>query len=198
MHQHYYSENPESELKLKCFNYEIKNTILSFHSASGVFGFSEKVDRASALLIENFIPSGQTVLDLGCGFGAIGLFIKKLYPEINLTMIDINNRAIEISNQNAELNKLNAEIFQSNLYDRLSERTFFDIVSNPPIAAGKAMNTTLIKKAYDHIEVGGSLWLTAFHNKGGATLKKIMEETFGNVVDVDKSGGIRIYKSTKS
>ncbi|NMA67690.1 MAG: methyltransferase, partial [Clostridiaceae bacterium] len=99
--------------------------------------------------------------------------------------------------KNADLNNIYVETLKSNLYEGLSGRLFGDIVSNPPIAAGKIIYTRLITDAYNHLIKNGTLWLTAFHNKGGATLKRIMKETFGNVEDVVKKGGIRVYRSVK-
>ena len=75
---------------------------------------------------------------------------------------------------------------------------FDDIVTNPPIAAGKKLNTELIQQSYEFLRAGGSLWVVAFHNKGGSTLKKIMENRYGNAHDVVKSGGIRVYRSIKA
>ena len=80
MSEHYFTERPASEIKERSFRQVIKNTGLYLTSVSGVFAFGNKVDRASRLLIEVFSPSGKTVLDLGCGYGAIGLFIEALYP----------------------------------------------------------------------------------------------------------------------
>lgn len=197
MNQHYFTENPESEIKEKSFTESICGSTLTFTSVSGVFSFETKVDRASENLIKNFKPSGSTVLDVGCGYGAIGLFIKNIFPEQSITMIDVNNRALNYTKKNASINNLSVEVLNSNLYSSLEERTFDDIVSNPPIAAGKELNTRLITEAYQHISQNGSLWLVAFHNKGGSTLKNIMKNVFGNVIDVDKSGGVRVYKSIK-
>lgn len=74
---------------------------------------------------------------------------------------------------------------------------FDDIVTNPPIAAGKKLLTQLIAEAYDHLNPKGALWLVAYHNKGGSTLKEIMKNRFGNAEDMEKSGGIRVYKSVR-
>lgn len=197
MAEHYYTENPHSEIKEKTFDASLKGHTLQFTSVSGVFAFGQKVDKASELLIKNFSPSGNSLLDVGCGYGAIGLFLKALYPGQDITMIDINQRALSYAKSNARLNDLLVQVLHSNLYENLTGQKFWDIVSNPPIAAGKALNIQLIQEAYDHLEPNGALWLVAFHNKGGSTLKGIMEEAFGNVEDIEKSGGIRVYKSVK-
>lgn len=197
MSQHYYAENPESEIKEKVFQENLCGIQISFTSVSGVFSFSEKVDKASVNLIKNFTPSGSSLLDIGCGYGAIGLFLKACFPSLKVTMIDINNRALEYTQKNAKTNNLTIEALNSNLFEALSGRVFDDIVSNPPIAAGKELNTRLITQSYKYLSDNGSLWLVAFHNKGGSTLKEIMKSVFGNVTDIDKSGGIRVYKSTK-
>jgi len=195
--EHYYSENPESKIKEIAFDYTIKNVTLKFTSVSGVFSFKNKLDKASELLITSFYPSGKMLLDIGCGYGAIGLFLKALYPNLFVCLSDINSRAVEYSFLNAKNNKLQVKVIQSDLFSNLKGLRFDDIVTNPPIAAGKKINTELIIKSHDFLNIGGALWLVAYHNKGGATLKEIMKERFGNVEDVEKSGGIRVYKSIK-
>lgn len=194
---HYYSEKPKSEIQEHKFSYEIKGIELEFISVSGVFAFSQKVDKASSLLIESFRPSGagNFVLDMGCGIGPISLFIKSRYPHLQVTAVDINERAVSYTGKNALLNDLSIEAMKSDLYSQLDGRLFGDILSNPPIAAGKALNTRMIHEAKDHLLKNGALWLVAYHNKGGETLKRIMNEAFGNVEDIEKKGGIRVYRS---
>ncbi|NMA35029.1 MAG: class I SAM-dependent methyltransferase [Clostridiaceae bacterium] len=196
--EHYFTEKPTSELKERNFTYKIKNEELSLTSVSGVFAFESRVDRASELLIKAFRPSGSSVLDLGCGYGAVGLFIKALYGDQQVCLSDINERAIEYSMLNASSNKLDVKVVKSDLFSALSGISFDDIVTNPPIAAGKKLLTSLIEQACEHLNPGGALWMVAYHNKGGASLKKIMQERFTNVEDVEKSGGIRVYRSVKS
>jgi len=196
-HEHYYTPNPSSEIVEKRFEYKINESLLSFVSVSGVFGFSPYVDKASDILIRNFTPSGATLLDLGCGFGSIGLSLKHKYPELSVTMTDINSRAIEYSLKNASNNRLNTNIILSDLFLSIPDEKFNDILSNPPIAMGKSFLKDLINDSYNHLLPGGSLWLVAFHNKGGASIKNLMIECFGNAIDVKKSGGIRVYKSCR-
>lgn len=196
---HYYSERPQSDIKENNFRYSIKGIELEFTSVSGVFAFSDRVDKASCLLIENFRPSGagNFVLDMGCGIGPISLYIKARYPHLQVTTVDVNERAVFYTNKNAKKNGLNIEVFKSDLYSNLKGRSFGDILSNPPIAAGKVLNTKLISEAKNHLLKNGALWLVAFHNKGGETLKRIMNEVFGNVEDIEKKGGIRVYRAVK-
>lgn len=193
--QHYYTENPTSEIREKTFSYNH----LNFTSVSGVFGFQAEVDKASRLLIENFEPSSENskILDIGCGFGAIGLSIKHMWPTLIVNMVDINNRACDYALKNARLNSLDVTIRSGDLFEPFADETFDEILSNPPIAVGKKFNTRLITESFSRLNDGGSLWLVAFHNKGGSTLKSIMKDVFGNVEDVEKKGGIRVYRSSK-
>lgn len=195
MSEHYYTEQPTSEIRERVFTSKIKDAQLTLTSVSGVFAFESKVDRASELLIKAFQPSGRTILDLGCGYGAIGLFIKSLYSDQALCLSDINERAIDYAMLNASKNHLDVKVTKSDLFSSFDGIRFDDIVTNPPLATGKQLLTSLIEQAAYHLNPNGSLWLVAYHNKGGSTLKKIMEERFSNVRDVDKSGGIRVYKS---
>lgn len=195
MNEHYYTEKPVSDIRENEFTETIGSKTLSFISVSGVFAFGSRIDKVSRLLIENFAPSGKSCLDIGCGYGAIGLFCKALHPQILLTMTDINERAVAYAAKNAERNNIYAKVIKSDLYEELKDSLFWDIVTNPPISAGKSVVTRLIQEAKSHLYPGGALWLAAFHNKGGSTFKKIMEETFGNTEDVVKKGGIRVYKS---
>lgn len=197
MDEHYYTEKPTSDIKERVFQQTIRNTELSLTSVSGVFSFDVKVDRASMLLIENFRPTGRTVLDLGCGYGAVGLFIKALYNNQAVFLSDINERAVDYSMLNASRNHLEIKAVKSDLFSALEGIRFDDIVTNPPLAAGKKLLTRLIDEAFDHLNPYGALWLVAYHNKGGSTLKEIMKARFGNADDMEKSGGIRVYKSIR-
>jgi 16S rRNA (guanine1207-N2)-methyltransferase len=197
MSEHYYTEQPTSEIKEKNFIQSIKGAELSLLSVSGVFSHEDKVDRASRLLIESFRPSGKTVLDMGCGYGAVGLFIKAIYESQSLFLTDINERATDYTKINASKNDLEAIIIKGDLFSAFNGNTFDDIVTNPPFAAGKKLLTQLINEAFDYLNPSGALWLVAYHNKGGSTLKEIMKSRFGNAEDMEKSGGIRVYRSVR-
>ena len=200
MAEHYFTEDPTSEIVELPFEVTFKGHQLSFVSVSGVFSHEPRIDKASQLLLDVFEPSGAaaSLLDVGCGFGPIGLCLKAAFPMLSVTMTDINRRAVAYAKANADRNHIHAEAVQGDLYTAICDRRFGDIVSNPPMAAGKAVNLRLIAEAAAHLEPGGALWLTCFHNKGGETLRKAMAAAFGNVSDVEKGGGIRVYRSVRA
>lgn len=197
MTEHYYTENPTSEIREREFRQTILNAELTLVSVSGVFSFENKIDRASEILIRSYKPSGRSVLDLGCGYGTIGLFVKTIYRNQIVCLSDINERAVSYTMLNAAKNRLEVKAVQSDLFSAFNGVSFDDIVTNPPLAAGKKLLTRLIDEAFDHLNPDGALWLVAYHNKGGSTLKEIMKARFGNAEDMEKSGGIRVYRSIR-
>lgn len=195
--EHYYSENPTSDLRVKEHLLKLKNAHqYKFKAPSGVYG-RKRIDRASILLIENVKLTNEKVLDIGCGYGVIGITLKKEYPNITLFMSDINSRAVEYSKINAKDNNAQAIIKQGHLFEPWQGEQFDVIVCNPPIVAGKAVLHELVMQAKNFLVSGGKFFIVAYHNKGGSSLELYMKEIFGNVIQVIKSGGFRVYLSMK-
>ena len=112
------------------------------------------IDFGSQLLLKCLeVNQGETVLDVGCGYGPLGLSLAKAYG-VQATMVDINNRALDLARQNAERNKIEATIFQSNIYEQV-EGKFDHVISNPPIRAGKQVVHEIIEKSKDFF---GNWW----------------------------------------
>ncbi|WGS65271.1 class I SAM-dependent methyltransferase [Marinitoga aeolica] len=195
--QHYYIENPETELTVKTLTLELKNGhTYIFKAPSGVYGKKE-IDKATKILLENVEITGKKILDIGCGYGVIGITLKKEYPDIDIFMSDINKRAVEFTKINAKDNNIFADIRQGYLFEPWKNEIFDQIISNPPIVAGKKVWMSLIENSYKHLKKEGTLQLVAFHNKGGSRIKEYMKKIFGNVTEITKKGGIRLYKSVK-
>jgi 16S rRNA (guanine1207-N2)-methyltransferase len=192
---HYYSEKQTSRLDLMKFKSVLRGHSLEFYSGSGVFSV-KKVDKGTMVLIENCLVEGD-VLDIGCGIGVVGIAVKKDCPDCDVFLTDINKRAVKLSRMNAELNNVEVRIFQGDLYEPLKGKKFNIILSNPPYTAGRDVCYKIIKKAADHLVKGGSLQLVARHQKGGKMLERKMEEVFGNVEELVKRSGYRVYKSEK-
>ncbi len=197
MGEHYFSEKPSSEEKRGLIRCILAGIEFEFETSSGVFS-GKRLDRGTRLLIESLeIPPSGRILDLGCGYGPIGIFIAKKNPTLEIWMTDINSRAIDLAKLNAIRNGVkNASIVQGNLYEPVEGRLFKLIVSNPPISAGiKKVVEPMIRMAPKHLERGGALQLVVQSNKGGKTVARLMENTFGNVEVIARSSGFRVLSA---
>jgi len=200
---HYFSENPKSSFIREKFEVEILDEKLVIHSGSGLFSLKE-LDFGTELLIKNAkIPkesSSPKILDLGCGYGVVGIALKKHYPNLEVTLVDINDRAIQVSKQNCDENDTECLVLKSDILSNpaLKDTKFDIILTNPPFSAGKKVCIEFIEQSFKYLNKNGSLQLVAPHNKGGESLKKVMLELFGNVDELAKKRGFRVYYSVKN
>lgn len=191
----YYAENPDSAHDI----HELKVTLLrqsfTFLTDSGVFS-KKMVDYGSQVLLNTLdFEKGKTLLDLGCGYGPLGISLAKVQG-VKPTMVDVNNRAIDLAKQNAQKNGVEADIFQSNIYEKVNG-TFDYIISNPPIRAGKQVVHTIISESINYLKVGGNLTIVIQKKQGAPSAKAKMEEVFGNVEILKRDKGYYILRSEK-
>ena len=201
MANHYYTKNPESISQQKHWTYRLKGNTLSFTSDNGVFS-KHTVDFGSELLVESYdIPEQfqkASLLDIGCGYGTMGLAYGKAYPELSIEMIDVNERALVLAQENAKKNGIhNVDIHESNLYDSVKKSQYEIIISNPPIRAGKIVVHTILEKAYDYLAEKGQLVIVIQKKQGAPSAQKKMEEVFGNCERIQWDKGYWILVSTK-
>jgi 16S rRNA G1207 methylase RsmC len=192
---HYYSEKQTSSLNLRKIKVYIRKKYFEFYTGSGVFS-KKKIDKGTTLLAENcVIQIDGKVLDLGCGIGILGILVAKCFPETEILMVDVNRRACKLAKMNVELNQVyNADVKHSNLYENVKEK-FNVILTNPPQTAGKEICFKIIEEAKNYLKKNGTLQLVARHNKGGLVLSKKMKKIFGNLKEIAKKGGYRVYLS---
>lgn len=198
MADHYYSKNPHSKSDPKKWAFTLRGEKLFFNTDAGVFSKGE-VDFGSRLLIESFKPPAAegNLLDVGCGYGPIGLALAKTFPERTVHMVDVNMRAVELSGKNAKENDVeNVRIYES---DGLSEvdGVFAAILTNPPIRAGKETVFKFYDEAFEKLLVGGALWVVIQKKQGAPSTIDRLTELFGQVETVEKKKGYFILKAEK-
>lgn len=191
----YYAENPDAAHDIHELRVDLLGEKMTFLTDAGVFS-KKMIDFGSQLLLKCLeVDEGETVLDVGCGYGPLGLSLAKAYG-VQATMVDINNRALDLARQNAERNKVEATIFQSNIYEQV-EGHFDHVISNPPIRAGKQVVHEIIENSKDFLETGGDLTIVIQKKQGAPSAKSKMEDVFGNCEVVKKDKGYYILRSVK-
>lgn len=198
MSGHYYSKQPDVVSNRQQHTWELRGFKLTFMTDAGVFS-KTGVDYGSQVLINAMeIAPDATVLDVGCGYGPIGITAAKLAPQGRVTMIDINERAVELSKLNAAQNAVhNVVVLQSDLYEAVKNDSFDCIISNPPIRAGKAVVHQIFEEGYRLLNDGGSMWIVIQKKQGAPSAQAKLESLFADVVEVTKDKGYRIFKATK-
>lgn len=197
--EHYYSRTQKVESEPKYWDFTLRNVLFRFKTDNGVFSKKE-VDFGSRLLIEAFVlPNVEgPVLDVGCGYGPIGLSIAKNYPERIVHMIDVNERAIELALENARQNAVdNVEIYESDTLINVKQSNFAAILTNPPIRAGKKTVHDIFEQSYKHLVTQGELWVVIQKKQGAPSAIEKLKELFTTVDTIDKSKGYFIIKAVK-
>lgn len=199
MAEHYYSKNPSVKSDPKEWQAVIRDVRLRFKTDAGVFSKGE-VDFGSRLLAESFaLPEVDgDVLDVGCGYGPIGLSIAASFPDRTIHMIDVNERALSLSRENAGLNSIkNVKIQASDALTAVEMDGFAAILTNPPIRAGKETVFKIYNGAFEKLRIGGELWVVIQKKQGAPSTMTHLEELFGSVEIVEKRKGYYILRAQK-
>ena len=162
------------------FEATVRGHNLQFSSTWGLFS-PRSLDDGSQLLIKSIhIDDGQQTLDLGCGYGAIGLAIAKSCPAGAVHMVDKDFVAVEFATKNAQINHLNnCTAYLSNAFSAVRRAKFDNIVANLPANVGKEMLYIILSDAKDHLNPGGQLVVVTISGLK-AFIKRNMKEVFGN------------------
>ena len=197
---HYFKEDPNLASNIKTITYEVNGLTMNLFTDNGVFSKS-KVDEGSLAFLKVILPLdlGNNILDLGCGYGTIGLTLAVVKKEARITLADINSRALALCRRNAELNDVSQRvtILQSDIYTKI-EGKYDSIVINPPIRAGKSVTYKMYEEAKQYLIDGGSLLIVIRKAQGAESAAKYIESIFGNVKLLDRHKGYHIYQAVKS
>ena len=187
---HYFINDENLVSNIQEFSVSIQNCLFHFKTDNGVFSKKE-LDFGSKLLIETVLKENiqGEVLDLGCGYGPIGITVKD-NTNSNVDMIDINLRSLHLARMNASKNNVSVNVFESNGYSNVLKKYDY-IITNPPIRVGKKILYDLLFGAKEHLKENGELWLVINKNQGAKSVAKDLEKEY-NVEIVKKNKGFYI------
>ncbi|UXV42656.1 class I SAM-dependent methyltransferase [Staphylococcus simulans] len=199
---HYYDKDPKVESHKETFKYHYYQNELNLVTDAGVFS-KGKIDFGSDLLVRTFLkehPPGpkKTIVDVGCGYGPIGLMIAKVSPHHHVIMLDVNHRALDLAKENSEKNHIeNVTVKESDGLAEVPDNSCDMIVTNPPIRAGKSVVHGILEDAHEKLRAEGELYVVIQKKQGMPSAKKKMEAVFGNVETLTKEKGYYILKSKR-
>lgn len=194
--EHYFTNNENLKSEIRTIKYNYENEEITFLSDLGVFS-KDKIDYGSKCLLESYLHYNKIqkkVLDVGCGYGFLGISIAKITGSI-VDMIDVNKRAIHLTNRNIELNKVNASAFISDAYEEVSGK-YDIIITNPPIRAGKEKVLEILNESANYLTSDGELWFVIRKDQGAKSIVKVLNKEL-NIEIIEKSKGFYIFRAKK-
>lgn len=194
----YFDNVPELASKKKTISFVIKDKEISFVSDIGVFS-KDKVDEGTIAFLKVLLsrPLFGKILDLGSGYGALGLTLALFNPNCQFVLADVNERALALAKENQKrLHLENVTCCISDIYENITE-LFHSIVINPPIRAGKKVIYPMFKGAYEHLIDDGSLFIVIRKSHGAHSAEAYIKSVFGNCALLKKEKGYYIYEAKK-
>jgi 16S rRNA (guanine1207-N2)-methyltransferase len=189
---HYFTDDSPLKQEIKRLSYRFGDTEFIFMTDTGMFS-KDRVDPASDVLIRTAPPLKGTLLDMGCGYGCIGIALAKTYS-LALTMCDINSRAAQYAETNSKLNGVRATVLVSDCFEGVTGR-FDTIAVNPPIHAGKGVTYRMYEDAPAHLNPGGRLYVVTMKQHGAQSTRDKLEAVFGNCEAIYRKKGCYVFES---
>ena len=197
---HYFDQNPEINSQIREISFTLFDKKYTYYTDNGVFSKS-RIDEGSYIFLKILLPlrlSGK-ILDLGCGYGPIGLTLAQNNENARVDLADINSRALALASKSSERLNLTSRvtILHSDIYEKI-EGPYDSIVVNPPIRAGKVVTYSMYSGAKQYLIDGGSLYIVIRRKQGAESAFKYLETIFENVSVLHKEKGYWIIKATKA
>lgn len=196
--EHYSTRAPRSRPRPRVLRVTLRGRPWVFQVAAGVFAH-HRLDAGTRLLIETMrIGERDLVLDLGCGYGPIGLVAAALAGGGQAYLIDTNRRAAALALANAAGNGLrNARVIVGDGAGAIKDSSMDVVVTNPPIRAGRRVVMAFIAGAWRALRPGGRLYFVIRTDQGAKTVARLVEDRFGGVEKVRTSAGYRVYGAVR-
>ncbi|AIY16506.1 methyltransferase [Pimelobacter simplex] len=195
--EHYFSADPSVAFQRAPVRAEVWGHELDLVSGSGVFA-QGRVDIGTAVLFrETEPPAGGRVLDLGCGYGVIGLAVAVAVPGAVVTAVDVNQRAVLLANENAEALGVTDRYAASTPEEVDPAATYDEIWSNPPIRIGKAALHELLLTWLPRLAPGGRAVLVVGKNLGADSLQRWLGEQGFPAERIASAKGFRVLEARR-
>lgn len=191
--EHYFTSQPKSEERFGLIRTALCGRNFEFLTASSVFS-KRRIDLGTRLLIESMqLPVEGCVLDVGCGYGAVGIAAAAINPKLHVVMTDVNMRAVRLARKNVESNKIwNAEVRYGHFYEPVEGATFNCVLSNPPVSAGMETVKAIVAGAPEILVNKGTFQMVIRSKIGSKALPSLFEKVFGNVKILARGSGFRV------
>ena len=191
---HYFENDLNLKSEIREISYKYNSSFFTFNSDNGVFS-KNKIDFGSKLLLESYLSENlenKKVLDVGCGYGFIGIVIGVLTNSY-VDMVDVNKRAVHLTKMNIKKYKdFKGSAFVSDAYSEVKDK-YDVIITNPPIRVGKEKILEILEGAFDHMNNDGTLYYVIRKDQGALSIKRILEST-KKVEIINKDKGYFIFK----
>ena len=191
--QQYFASQPDSVSQARPFELMWRGRLFKFWTDSGVFSCGE-LDMGTRVLLDA-LPAQITgrVLDLGCGWGPVGVLLSAGYPQVEVWMADVNERAVALAQRNARENGVSARAVISDGLSQLDGA--FDLIAlNPPIRAGKAVIYRLFAEASSRLTAEGALYVVIRKQQGAPSAVKYLKTIFHDVCTIARKGGYHVIQ----
>ncbi len=194
---HYFIYDPKRDKQIVEIEGTIKGFKYQFSTDRGIFSFKH-VDLGTTILIEalEIKEDFKNALDLGCGYGVIGIVLKNENPQLLITQSDINTRAVELTQINNKRYGFLNEVILSDGFKEIEDK--YDLITlNPPIKAGKNVIFEMYQESINYLNKNGEFYVVVKKNHGALSHLSFLKNIYGNSKVIKKSKGFYVIKSKK-
>ncbi len=177
--EHYFTNNPNLKSKMRIIPFNFEGVVFNFLSDLGVFS-KNHIDYGSFILAKTIILNEKRkclqILDVGCGYGFLGICLAKMLDSTFLG-VDVNEKALDLCKKNIFKNNIKGEVKLSNAYEKVLKK--YDlIVTNPPIRAGNKVVLNILIEAQNYLNKDGCLWFVIRKDQGVKSIIKKLESYY--------------------